>query len=86
VSVYGHTGAVQGFYTYTFTSKDGGRSLTALADSSDNGPVLTGMLGTLESAFCGKQTKPRRGSAPVERYEDIAPGIALNPSRHLARN
>jgi D-alanyl-D-alanine carboxypeptidase len=79
VSVYGHTGAVQGYYTYAFTSKGGGRSLAALANTSNNGTVLTTMLGTLESAFCGKRTKVARGSAaPVERHEDMAPGIALD--------
>jgi D-alanyl-D-alanine carboxypeptidase len=57
ISVYGHTGAVQGYYTYAFASKDGKRSLTALANTSNNGTVLNSMLGTLESAFCGKQVK-----------------------------
>ncbi|MDV9178314.1 serine hydrolase domain-containing protein [Streptomyces sp. W16] len=86
VSVYGHTGAVQGFYTYSFTSKDGRRSLTALANTSNNGTVLNTMAGTLESAFCGKRTRTvqgppltGRGSHVTERhmaYEDIAPGIA----------
>jgi D-alanyl-D-alanine carboxypeptidase len=76
VSVYGHTGAVQGYYTYAFTSKDGRRSLSALANTSNNGTVLNTMMGTLESAFCGKGTKTVRGSAPVERYEDVAPGVA----------
>ncbi|MFJ8137644.1 serine hydrolase domain-containing protein [Streptomyces sp. NPDC096013] len=89
VSVYGHTGAVQGFYTYSFTSKDGRRSLTALANTSNNGTVLNTMARTLESAFCGARTKAiepvkvssltGRGSLVTERnvaYEDIAPGIA----------
>ncbi|MGW0952089.1 serine hydrolase domain-containing protein [Streptomyces sp. NPDC002545] len=59
VSVYGHTGAVQGYYTYAFTSKDGRRSLAALASTSNNGAVHLTMLRTLESAFCGKRTKAR---------------------------
>jgi D-alanyl-D-alanine carboxypeptidase len=82
VSVYGHTGTVQGFYTYAFTSKDGKRSITALANTSNNGNVLTTMARTLESAFCGKPTGAKaataRAAVPVERHEDIAPGIALN--------
>ncbi|MGW2898651.1 serine hydrolase domain-containing protein [Streptomyces sp. NPDC001212] len=57
VSVYGHTGAVQGYYTYAFTSKDGRRSLAALTNTSNNGAVHLTMLRTLESAFCGKRTK-----------------------------
>lgn len=77
VSVYGHTGAVQGYYTYAFASKDGRRSLAALANTSNNGTVLNSMMGTLESAFCGKQAKPRKRATVVERHEDIEPGIRL---------
>ncbi|MFF4350134.1 serine hydrolase domain-containing protein [Streptomyces sp. NPDC001530] len=78
VSVYGHTGTVQGFYTYAFTSKDGKRSLTALANTSNNTTVLNTMYRTLESAFCGKPatTAAPRSVAAVERHEDIAPGTA----------
>ncbi|WUB41747.1 beta-lactamase family protein [Streptomyces sp. NBC_00588] len=77
VSVYGHTGAVQGYYTYAFATKDGRRSLAALANTSNNGRVLTTMLGTLESAFCGKKTKDVRRPAPAAHArEDIAPGVA----------
>ncbi|MFE0510583.1 serine hydrolase domain-containing protein [Streptomyces sp. NPDC058964] len=75
ISVYGHTGAVQGYYTYAFTTKDGGRSLTALANTSNNGTVLDTMAGTLESAFCGKRTKSPRGTAVAERHEDVAPAV-----------
>ncbi|MFF0777390.1 serine hydrolase domain-containing protein [Streptomyces sp. NPDC003720] len=56
VSVYGHTGAVQGFYTYAFASKDGKRALTAAANTSNNAKVLGTLAGTLESAFCGRST------------------------------
>ncbi|WP_406176821.1 serine hydrolase domain-containing protein [Streptomyces sp. NBC_00996] len=78
VSVYGHTGTVQGYYTYAFTSKDGKRSLTALANTSNNTAVLNTMYATLESAFCGKPAPKAapRGAAPVERNENIAPGVA----------
>ncbi|MFF4258367.1 serine hydrolase domain-containing protein [Streptomyces sp. NPDC001663] len=75
ISVYGHTGAVQGYYSYAFATKDGRRSLAALANTSNNGAVLNTMLGTLESAFCGKQAKPRRVGTVVERSEDVAPGV-----------
>ncbi|PSM40661.1 peptidase M15 [Streptomyces dioscori] len=80
VSVYGHTGTVQGYYTYSFTSKDGARTVTALANTSNNGTVLNTMARTLESAFCGKPAKAAtaRSQAPVERHEDIAPGVALD--------
>ncbi|RPE37621.1 D-alanyl-D-alanine carboxypeptidase [Streptomyces sp. Ag109_O5-1] len=72
ISVYGHTGAVQGYYTYAFTSKDGKRSLTALANASNNSAVLNTLAGTLESAFCGKRAVTRSSATPVER-EDVAP-------------
>lgn len=78
VSVYGHTGTVQGYYTYAFTSKDGKRSLTALANTSNNTAVLNTMYTTLESAFCGKPAAKaaQDGAAPVERNEDVAPGVS----------
>ncbi|MET8026685.1 serine hydrolase domain-containing protein [Streptomyces avermitilis] len=78
ISVYGHTGTVQGYYTYAFTSKDGKRSITALANTSNNGSVLNTLAQTLESAFCGKPATTSlaaRSTAPVERHEDLAPGI-----------
>ncbi|MEU0944092.1 serine hydrolase domain-containing protein [Streptomyces canus] len=81
VSVYGHTGAVQGFYTYAFASKDGKRALAAVANTSNNGTVLNTMLRTLDSAFCGKTVKavkPPRGKEPVERHEDVAPALTLD--------
>ncbi|GHH14570.1 serine hydrolase domain-containing protein [Streptomyces lanatus] len=81
VSVYGHTGAVQGYYTYAFTSKDGRRSLAALANTSNNGTVLTSMRGTLESAFCGKKAKARHRAERVERYEDVAPAVPVHRNR-----
>ncbi|MFF0200474.1 serine hydrolase domain-containing protein [Streptomyces sp. NPDC005017] len=74
VSVYGHTGAVQGYYTYAFTSKDGRRSLTAMANTSNNSRVLDTMLGTLESAFCGKSAAPR-AAVPVEPRAAIGAGV-----------
>ncbi|UJA06380.1 serine hydrolase domain-containing protein [Streptomyces collinus] len=69
VSVYGHTGAVQGYYTYAFATKDGRRSVTAAATTSNNGKVLTTLGGVLESAFCGKQAKAR--SLPAAGAPDL---------------
>ncbi|MGW4437674.1 serine hydrolase domain-containing protein [Streptomyces sp. NPDC004596] len=63
VSVYGHTGAVQGFYTYAFASKDGSRSLTAAANTSNNAKVLGTLAGALESAFCGEGAGKGTGRA-----------------------
>ncbi|MGW0750852.1 serine hydrolase domain-containing protein [Streptomyces sp. NPDC002587] len=54
-SVYGHTGTVQGFYTYAFATRDGRRSLAAMANTSNRGTANTALGGTLEAAFCGKR-------------------------------
>ncbi|MFL9684187.1 serine hydrolase domain-containing protein [Streptomyces sp. KL110A] len=51
--VYGHTGTVQGFYTYAFSTRDGRRSLSAVANTSNHGAANTALGGTLEAAFCG---------------------------------
>ncbi|MEU2426612.1 serine hydrolase domain-containing protein [Streptomyces sp. NPDC007851] len=72
ISVYGHTGAVQGYYTYAFTTKDGRRSLTAVANASNSSAVLNRLADTLEPAFCGKQRSVRSVVTPPER-EDVAP-------------
>ncbi|MEU6273904.1 serine hydrolase domain-containing protein [Streptomyces populi] len=84
ISVYGHTGTVQGYYTYAFTTKDGRRSLTALANTSNNDAVLNTMYRTLEPAFCGRPATGAAardaapGTAPLERHEDIAPSVTLD--------
>ncbi|CAM5479705.1 Beta-lactamase family protein OS=Streptomyces cyaneofuscatus OX=66883 GN=G3I52_09970 PE=4 SV=1 [Streptomyces cyaneofuscatus] len=48
--VYGHTGTVQGYYTYAFSTRDGRRSLSALANTSNHGAANTALGGTLEAA------------------------------------
>ncbi|MGW3358984.1 serine hydrolase domain-containing protein [Streptomyces bungoensis] len=73
VSVYGHTGAVQGYYTYAFTTPDGRRSVTAMATTSNNGAVLGTLAGVLESAFCGKQAKSARAAGEADTDAPDAP-------------
>lgn len=68
--VYGHTGTVQGFYTYAFTTRDGSRSLSSMANTSNRGQANTALGGTLEAAFCGK--------APVGKA--LARGFAFAPA------
>ncbi|MFE0787175.1 serine hydrolase [Streptomyces mutabilis] len=51
--VYGHTGTVQGYYTYAFATRDGSRSIAAMANTSNRGGANTALGGTLEVAFCG---------------------------------
>ncbi|MEU5163537.1 serine hydrolase domain-containing protein [Streptomyces sp. NPDC020875] len=89
VSVYGHTGTVQGYYTFAFASGDGRRAITAVANTSNTGAVLNTLPRTLEAAFCGPAAPapaPAAATAPAarsaaperaERHEDIAPGRAV---------
>ncbi|MFD0369664.1 serine hydrolase domain-containing protein [Streptomyces sp. NPDC059071] len=72
--VYGHTGTVQGFYTYAFATRDGRRSLAALANTSNHGAANTALGGTLEAAFCGP--KPTTGDAPKARAASPGTGTA----------
>lgn len=79
VTVYGHTGTVQGYYTYAFTTADGKRSMTSMANTSNNGTVNTVLAGTLEAAFCGvdplKSSKVTTRSGGEAFTEDVAPQI-----------
>ncbi len=59
-TVYGHTGTVQGYYTYAFTTRDGARSMTSLANTSNNGTVNAMLGGTLEASFCGSDAAGTR--------------------------
>lgn len=71
--VYGHTGTVQGFYTYAFTTRDGKSSLSAMANTSNRGQANTALGGTLEAAFCGKA--PAVGKAAARGFA-FAPAAA----------
>ncbi|WP_371680497.1 serine hydrolase domain-containing protein [Streptomyces sp. NBC_01276] len=75
-SVYGHTGTVQGFYTYAFSTRDGKRSLAAMANTSNRGSANTALGGTLEAAFCGK--KPVK--ATVRGFAATAPATTPAPA------
>ncbi|MBB1253573.1 beta-lactamase family protein [Streptomyces sp. OF3] len=84
--VYGHTGTVQGFYTYAFSTRDGRRSLSALANTSNRGSANTALGGTLEAAFCGKKPAPAstaRSTAPSGVSADAPlPAERDLPERH----
>ncbi|RPF30435.1 serine hydrolase [Streptomyces sp. TLI_185] len=78
VTVYGHTGTVQGYYTYAFTTTDGKRSMTSMANTSNNGTVNTVLAGTLEAAFCGVDPVTNGKTARLAgeaATEDIAPQV-----------
>ncbi|MEW2415516.1 serine hydrolase domain-containing protein [Streptomyces sp. NPDC046866] len=75
VSVYGHTGTVQGYYTYAFATRDGRRSLAAMANTSNRGEANTALGGTLEAAFCGARAAaaPAAGRGFAVRAEPDLP-------------
>ncbi|WP_435972472.1 serine hydrolase domain-containing protein [Streptomyces sp. Qhu_M48] len=84
--VFGHTGTVQGFYTYTFSTRDGRRSLSAMANTSNRGVANTALGGVLEPAFCGKKPAPAassRAAAPsAARDLTSLPAERDLPERH----
>ncbi|WP_328940476.1 beta-lactamase family protein [Streptomyces sp. NBC_00250] len=84
--VYGHTGTVQGFYTYAFSTRDGQRSLSAMANTSNHGAANTALGGTLEAAFCGKKPAPaassRAAASPTARDLTSLPAERDLPERH----
>ncbi|MFC8763896.1 serine hydrolase domain-containing protein [Streptomyces sp. NPDC057193] len=83
--VYGHTGTVQGFYTYAFSTRDGRRSLSAVANTSNHGAANTALGGTLEAAFCGKKpaaTASSRAAASAARDLTSLPAERDLPERH----
>ncbi|MEU4211706.1 serine hydrolase domain-containing protein [Streptomyces sp. NPDC026206] len=53
--VLGHGGIVQGFQTQTYATPDGGRTVVAFANASNNSAVTQGLMDVLEPAFCGKR-------------------------------
>ncbi|NML51547.1 beta-lactamase family protein [Streptomyces sp. R302] len=85
--VFGHTGTVQGYYTYAFSTRDGRRSLAAVANTSNHGAANTALGGTLEAAFCGPKPAPaassRTASARSASGADTAGTAPLPAERDL---
>ncbi|MEU7006301.1 serine hydrolase domain-containing protein [Streptomyces sp. NPDC046332] len=79
--VFGHTGTVQGFYTYAFATRDGKRSLAAMANTSNRGEANTALGGTLEAAFCGKKPTTAKSASPTERGFSMLPAEKDLPER-----
>ncbi|MFE1377377.1 serine hydrolase domain-containing protein [Streptomyces sp. NPDC058740] len=82
--VYGHTGTVQGFYTYAFSTRDGRRSLSAMANTSNHGAANTALMGTLEAAFCGKKPTTAKSAAPSARTASGAGGVVSGATAYAA--
>ncbi|MEE4541892.1 serine hydrolase domain-containing protein [Streptomyces sp. V4-01] len=74
VQVYGHDGIIEGYQTYSYTTKDGSRQLTVSANASNNGDVFAAERAALDPAFCGKSTAPagaaRHAAADSARIAD----------------
>lgn len=82
--VYGHTGTVQGYYTYAFSTRDGLRSLSAMANTSNRGEANTALGDTLEAAFCGKKpaaSPSARGATTPARDAESLPAERDLPER-----
>lgn len=56
--VYGHDGIVEGYQSYSYTTKDGSRQVTVSANASNNTNVFTAERATLDPVFCGKPASP----------------------------
>ncbi|MEU2244462.1 serine hydrolase domain-containing protein [Streptomyces sp. NPDC018338] len=84
--IFGHTGTVQGFYTYAFSTRDGRRSLSAVANTSNHGSANTALGGTLEAAFCGKKPaaapSSRAAASPTAGEPTQLPAERDLPERH----
>ncbi|WUS35184.1 beta-lactamase family protein [Streptomyces sp. NBC_01255] len=83
--IFGHTGTVQGFYTYAFSTRDGKRSLSAVANTSNHGSANTALGGTLEAAFCGKKPAAptsRAAASPTAGDLTLLPAERDLPERH----
>ncbi|MFF9472367.1 serine hydrolase domain-containing protein [Streptomyces roseolus] len=82
--VFGHTGTVQGYYTYAFSTRDGRRSLSAVANTSNHGAANTALGGTLEAAFCGPKPAPAASARSAFGADETAPLPAERdlPERH----
>ncbi|WP_269858376.1 serine hydrolase domain-containing protein [Streptomyces sp. RPT161] len=52
--VIGHDGIIEGYQTYTYTTKDGSRQVTISANASNNSDVFAAERRALDPVFCGK--------------------------------
>ncbi|OPC77493.1 hypothetical protein B4N89_44135 [Embleya scabrispora] len=53
--MYGRTGTLRGYYTYVFTTRDGGRGVISMANTSNIGTADAVPGDTVEAAFRGKR-------------------------------
>ncbi|WP_329172581.1 serine hydrolase domain-containing protein [Streptomyces sp. NBC_01477] len=68
--VYGHDGILEGYQSYSYTTKDGSRQVTIAANASNNGDVFAAERTALDPVFCGAPSSPaakRRAAAGAGR-------------------
>ncbi|QMU78076.1 beta-lactamase family protein [Streptacidiphilus sp. PB12-B1b] len=58
--VYGHDGIIEGYQTYSYTTKNGSRQVTISANASNNTTVYAAELRALTPVFCGTSPAPAR--------------------------
>ncbi|MCX9190935.1 hypothetical protein C3Y87_05815 [Carbonactinospora thermoautotrophica] len=74
-AVVGHDGVVQGYQNSSYTSKDGQRQVTIMANASNNSAVYTGLRRTLEPVFCGRPASLANQEAVVQEVLDEDPHL-----------
>ncbi len=52
--VIGHDGIIEGYQTYTYSTKDGSRQVTISANASNNADVFAAERRALDPVFCGR--------------------------------
>lgn len=70
--VYGHDGILQGYQTYSYTTKDGSRQLTVSADASNNSAVFAAERTALDPVFCGAPASPSAGRSSATAAAHVA--------------
>lgn len=75
--VFGHDGIVQGYQTYSYTTKDGSRQLTVSANASNNPNVFAAERTALDPVFCGTPSSPAAARSAARR--------AAADSAHVAK-
>jgi D-alanyl-D-alanine carboxypeptidase len=57
VSVWGHSGIVEGYLTLSFATADGSRRTTVAANTSNNTNAFNAMVDVLTEAYCGPEAR-----------------------------
>lgn len=65
--VYGHDGIVQGYQTYSYTTRDGSRQVTISANASNNSNVFVAERSALDPVFCGNVSSSSARARPRPR-------------------